>query len=374
MARNASSNTVATMDDIRRAVATASAPKKGKKKSKRNSGGSGGALVANASTSRQGNPSLYGRTSGSIKIVNSEYIGDITATSGSTNSVSGYDVNPNSSIFAWLNKIAAGYEKFRFTKLHFVYTPICPSSTTGMIVMAYDYDASDNPPASKTTMSAYGGSVRGNVWNKLRCPMTIPPGWFFVGQSTGSINPLNTDIKFYDQSRFYMGVFNATATLPVGELSVEYEVEFSQPDISPIAPLSDVITFTSTSTTAPFGTAQNVVGNLPLTFTNTTSGNGNITFSQGGSFLIELEADLISSAGPAGSVISVLQADPGAAATFFLTTALALYSSYPGASASYKSVILYTVNAVANTVLQVTLNGVLTAFNITKLRVMPSKG
>jgi len=56
----------------------------------------------------------------------------------------------SSDSFSWLQQIAAGFEEYRI-RLEFGYVPICPATTVGTIMMAWDYDPVDTGPYNDYT-------------------------------------------------------------------------------------------------------------------------------------------------------------------------------------------------------------------------------
>lgn len=358
----------ATVADVKRLVdqaASKGAPKRNRRKNRQNNGGSTGAPVAIGTTISNRGPKQTGRPDGSIRISNTEFVADLAA--GGT--IQAWDLNPNSgNLFTWLARVAIGYELFRFTELVFTYTPICASSSTGVIVMAPDYDASDAAPSSKQSLTAYSGSVRGNVWNKVSCRVQPPKGWYFVGNNAGPINPGNTDIKFYDIAKFYAGLFNTTGTGTLGELSVSYVCEFAKPDFGPVASPGESVLVTSPSLATPLGSAQVAVGNVPISLFALTSGAFGMNFPIGGTFLLEFR-DNVKSSGPLSNTFGIpAQADPGGYTTTPLTWTDSIVNAYVDANTAYGHISLITVNVVAGTTITFTLQATVTALSYLMIR------
>lgn len=54
-----------------------------------------------------------------------------------------YVTPTNKFIFPWLAPLAQGYEKYKFRRLNFFYRSTAPTTASGLIYMAMDYDPAD---------------------------------------------------------------------------------------------------------------------------------------------------------------------------------------------------------------------------------------
>jgi hypothetical protein len=230
--------------------------------------------------------------SGSVVVTNTEFVTDVSWSGGSSSGILSMNVNPSASEYPWLSKIANCYDLYRIRSWKFTYTPTCSSATSGVVVLAFDYDASDAAPTSKQMISAYGGSKRGNVWNKLEINMGSCP-WRYVGVPGGG-NPAGTDIKMYVPAKFYLALYNLSSAMTVGDLTVSYQVEFGRPNLeSPISALSELVLPSNSTLTNPAGDSQTQYGSIPLTVSSTTSGSMTgikIKFSKALPLLLNLRA------------------------------------------------------------------------------------
>jgi hypothetical protein len=190
-------------------------------------------------------------------------------------------------MFTWLAKVAQGYEMFTVESMTVVYTPTCASTTSGVIVMAFDYNASDAAPTTKQAISAYSGSTRGNVWNRLTLQLRPPKSAYYVG-IPGSVVQAGADIKFYDVAKFYLGVFNQSAAYPVGELSVNYRIKFYKPEVQSSLGFGTTVAITGGTINQLAGTSSTQVGNLPLKLANYSNGMLSINVPLAGYYLMEV--------------------------------------------------------------------------------------
>jgi len=251
--------------------------------------GAGNAPVARGNQTTKVGPKFTPRPDGGISVSNTEFLCDML----DDKSIQGYDTNPGLAVYPWLCRVAQNYESYRFTKLVYHYTPTCSSSTAGIVVMAADYDASDGAPGDKQTISSYNGSQRGNVWNKLSMSIRPRPNpiWYFVSPDQNTINPTGTDIKLYEPAKLWYGVFNGPGGgATVGELSVEYTVEFRDPATSfPLGPSAKISgSVMSGNNNSNFFLNTTTVSNADILCGGSGAAANQISFKTGGQYLLNM--------------------------------------------------------------------------------------
>lgn len=178
-----------------------------------------------------------------------------------------YPTNPAlASTFPWLSKIAARYDKYRYKKLKFEYRSVAATSTAGVIMMSFDFDASDTTPGSKLVQAQTVPNAENNSWMNNDLTIKTDNLWRFTRQGTVT----GTDIKTYDYGNLFISSLYGNGVVS-GELYVDYIVELDKP--SHPAPLAMTITAGSvlgapfTSSVVLTGLAQpwSVVPSLPTT-------------------------------------------------------------------------------------------------------------
>jgi len=165
-----------------------------------------------------------------------DILGSTTFGSGTSTTALQFSVNPGQAItFPWLSQIASRYEKYVFTKLNFFYkhevSEFATAGTIGKAMLAFDYDAADAPPTSKTQMYAMDPHDDKMPCKDFRvhvdCREAFNNGPKYV--RSGNL-PGGTDIKTYD-----CGLINAAAAgtadsvSKIGELHVSYAGWFEKP-------------------------------------------------------------------------------------------------------------------------------------------------
>jgi hypothetical protein len=145
-------------------------------------------------------------------------------------------VNPGlPASFPWLSQIAKQYEKYQFKTLYYMYKPTvsgyATAGQTGKVMLSLDYDASDNPPASKVQVMDTWPHSDKMPYEVIRLVPSLPAmhqnGPKFIRTAAP---PAGSDIKTYDAgllsySTEGTGVLDAL----VGELHVFYVVDLMVP-------------------------------------------------------------------------------------------------------------------------------------------------
>jgi hypothetical protein len=98
---------------------------------------------------RSARPNISRSMNGDIKIAHREYVQDLVGSVAFANNQ--FPCNPGlASTFPWLSKLAPQYESYDFESLVFEFETTSPTTATGTVSMAVDYDASDAAPSNQT--------------------------------------------------------------------------------------------------------------------------------------------------------------------------------------------------------------------------------
>lgn len=153
-----------------------------------------------------------------------EYIADIAGSVGF--SVGKFRVNAADPVtYPWLSLIAPNFEKYHFKSLKFMLKPQAPSIIPGVIMMAFDYDPSDEQPFSKADMLQYDGAVRVNSWSSQEMTMKKTGALY-----TASMAPTaSADLRLTDAANLFVATSGQSDTSLISELWVEYEVDLLIP-------------------------------------------------------------------------------------------------------------------------------------------------
>jgi hypothetical protein len=181
-----------------------------------------------------------------------------------------YPVNPGLDQFPWLHKQAAGWERYRFTKLEFRYVPSAAVTTTaGRVTMAVDYDPSDIPVESELDLSTFAGVVSGPVYR----PLTVRAYPRLLNEAIKwnriRSGPVSADLVGFDPCRFIFAVSGSPALAELGQIWVDYTVEFQIRATEPRARLpptfaglktTGIQTIATTPTDVVWGLSSEVCG------------------------------------------------------------------------------------------------------------------
>lgn len=164
-----------------------------------------------------------------------------------------FSVNPAmGSTFPWLAKVAARYDKYRFKQLKFEYRSVTATSTTGVIMMSFDYDASDDPPATKLDQSQTVPNSENNAWMNNNLVVPVDAKWRFTRQGA-----IDGDIKTYDLGNMFISSLYGAGAVS-GELYVTYVVELDKPTHP--APLAMTGSSSAPTSAAPLAEPYTVGG------------------------------------------------------------------------------------------------------------------
>lgn len=210
-----------------------------------------GGQVAGVSQSmpvRRRAPRITG-SRGNITITHKELVGEVSilnsviGTSPTyANGRSAYTASPtNSALFPWLSSIASNYDYFRFNRLRFVYVPLCATSQTGRVMLAFDPDGTDSVPYDRSALSSYKCSVDSSAWgiSKLDAELATNQPWY----QTNDISATSS-YSTSSQGQFLWATWGGVAAT-IGEVYVLYDVTLKDPQPSVL----DIFTANGTGNT-----------------------------------------------------------------------------------------------------------------------------
>lgn len=243
------------------------------------------APLTQARAGRKSAPRVSAAGNGSITIKHREYIQDVNGSVAYT--ATSFPVNPGmTQTFPWLSTMAQLFESYRFKSLHFEYETQKSASTNGTVLLGVDYDAADSAPLTKQQLMSFEGAVRSGVWQE--CTFKALPASLHkfgpVKYNRSGVLAANQDIKTFDSGNLFVATQGCADATAIGELYVNYEVEFQTPQIHAAGAVSGG-TYTSSTgiaTATPFGTAGSgtTLGNLISSVTATAMTLQNLVIGQ----------------------------------------------------------------------------------------------
>ena len=252
-------------------------------------------------------------------VTHSELIGTIN---GSTDfQVNTFTVQPGlAEVFPWLSKQAVLFQQWRVRSMTFQLLTRTGTTTTGSVIMAADYDASQPPPTTEEQVTAYQGAIEDSPWKGME--MKIDPS---AVHSTGPRKFVRDaivpgDINNYDGCNVFVCTLGMADVSAVSKLWVHYTIELHVPQIAPTSVTSNCLwsAVRNRSDTRvsllPAGVPTPLTGLLPVanSYGITIDGKGDIRAPKG-PFLVSaiVEVTLDSGAGWSGGGVNLVASGPG---------------------------------------------------------------
>jgi len=244
-------------------------------------------------------PRMHSENRGGIVIdvlSGTEFLESITT--GSTGSLAGdileaLLINPSSFNATRLKQFSPLYQRYRFRKFNILYAPIANATESGQLIGFSDYDVDSllegDSETNISVAAAHLGQQICQIWEDQVFPFGIVDAY----------TTLFTSLEGAENRLIYQGIFYILAaselggSLNLGNLYVDYEVEFYIPQLSEVTALKAYYQIYLTGNTAgvtpalPFGTACDEVApptglppNSGLTLDSFIAGTGQITIGQ----------------------------------------------------------------------------------------------
>lgn len=181
------------------------------------------------------------KTKNGVRITHREYVGELKTPATAAEhafDVLRFPLNPvDSDTFPWLSSIAGNYESYIIHRFKAEYVNSMSATNNGIVVMAVDYDPSDDPPNTKQQMKQYQGSVSTPVW---ACAQLIASrDQLHKGVKERYCEHPGSEIddpRFTSAGVLYVG-WNSDVgeNVELGELYFEYDIEFRTPAVTVLA-------------------------------------------------------------------------------------------------------------------------------------------
>lgn len=208
---------------------------------------------------------------------NREMISNVTSSTGFVNTA--YDLNPaNPLLFPFLASMAPNFGEYKIHSLKFMFKSTSASALNstntalGTVMLAVDYDPSNNAFVSKMQMDNYEGTQACNPSKSMVYTLDVgkntPLKNLYVPPA--GVAPQGADPKFYNFGTFQLATESMQAVCVVGELWVEYDIEFFKPNLNINATLFVELVANNTGTS----TASNLFGSFGSYMTNYQASDG----------------------------------------------------------------------------------------------------
>lgn len=211
--------------------------------------------------------------------------------------IEGEYLNPsNDEVFTWLSGIASRYETFNWVsvKLHFV--PLVPTSTAGRVMLAFDADAHDDIPTSKTTLLCMEANVSASVWQPDVC-LDIPKSELNTIRNRYNTTTAPSDVssRLVSSGRLLFGSVGVDTGavdgpgITIGELHIEYVVHLLIPQIHEAIGIESLDGYTASVVPVSAPITDLVYSETPAA-TFVPAGTNVLEFNRPGNYLMTWEA------------------------------------------------------------------------------------
>lgn len=232
----------------------------------------------------------FGSTANGVIISHREYLAPVapTSTAFSTNY---YPLNiGDHTTFPWLSGMARNFSAYRFLSARARYVSEAPTSTAGIVMIAYTADAGDlsNAPGTKSDMLEFANSLRCAPWEnaQVSLDLTKTEKYVRIGNKygfTASTSQPALDIRTVADGLLWVGTSGISAAT-VGDVFLEYTVEL----MNPIG-ATPVVIGQAQCTTLATDLFQNAgVTNLVASQYNIVFGSGSVAFSTVGQVMVTI--------------------------------------------------------------------------------------
>jgi len=130
-------------------------------------------------------------------------------------------------------QFSALYQRYRYSRIIFMYEPIANATQSGQLLGFCDFDVADllpmNDPTNVQVGAAHQGQNITQIWEPSMFEMRQLPSFTDLFVEDDGLDP-----RLSQQGIFYLMAASALpATMPLGNIYVSYEVEFSIPNLTP---------------------------------------------------------------------------------------------------------------------------------------------
>lgn len=189
--------------------------------------------IALSTTSRPRAPRLQ-TTSSATTVTHREYLGDVTG-STSYSILSSHAVQPGLTSYSqgqplgsWLPNIAKQYDFYAFRRLRFHYYPSCPTTTSGLVLMAFEPNPDDPPPETFQEFRSMACSQTA----ALREPSVLDVTSLVMNKKLRVRSSHTNVLTNYDLGKFYLATTQAANTAATGYYEIEYVIDFFNPQFT----------------------------------------------------------------------------------------------------------------------------------------------
>jgi len=138
--------------------------------------------------------------------------------------------------FPWLSNEALTYEMYSWRFLGYEYEPSCSTTSTGVVMLAVEFDPTDPLPENENGFMNLCDAVQGPVWSECKyvCnPMNLSRQYKNKYVRFGTVP--SSDIHSYDCGKFMYATIGQANTTVIGRIFSRYSCEFYIPNLPSLA-------------------------------------------------------------------------------------------------------------------------------------------
>lgn len=226
----------------------------------------------------------FRQTNRAVRVTHRELLTTFTGTSSVYECLQIF-MNPGlPGTYPWLSIMAPAFEHYKVNNITIEWSPSCPTTTTGKVLLTVARDVYDTPFTSMQAQISYARSAAMPVWQMSRCSMGKSDYTKKFLVRTGTVYPppgSSVDLHFYDPCVFFLGFEQVSSGQYAGEVYINYDISFYTPTPNGATSLVDLSYFQSWSYVA--GQKSNVApGTLTNPYPAKFSGSVNSFFTPSG--------------------------------------------------------------------------------------------
>jgi len=202
------------------------------------------------------------------------------------------------------------YQRYRYTRVSFLYEPIANATQSGQLLGFCDFDVADILETESADNLQIGAAHQGQnitqIWEPCRFDMRQTSTFTDLFVEDDGIDP-----RLSQQGVFYLMAASALpASIPLGNIYVSYEVEFSIPNLT-VSAIGAPLNQWAVATVYSTATASGGYLYLPYSSFVANNSNGIIISNSGSSLLVSglspglnYQVDIMGSTSPNGVAVS----------------------------------------------------------------------
>jgi len=184
-----------------------------------------------------------------ITIKRREYFANLN---GSVNfATQRYEINPGlAKTFPWLHNVADEWQYYKVTSMKIIYVASSPSTATGTVILAPEYNVYHPPPITETEATNTANATEDVTWKTNS--MSVDPKYMHESHEKLMVRQGAVEnLPAYDGFNVNISTSGQSSTAQIGKLWIEYNIHFSKPQtLKPNQTFSTAMLISNTASTS----------------------------------------------------------------------------------------------------------------------------